>query len=188
VFDDSFLTLVLPTGNATFARASSPLSDKGLTLVIGCGTPFAPVATQGHDPNPSNPGTSPTPFGSWLATDAKGISYQVILNADHSYRISILIPTSTVTADEYIQEGSFLLNGPYIAFTPIKASCPVKTPPFVDGYAFNNAALVTKDAAGTVGVFARSASASLGDGLTLVVGCSVDNGPWMPADFAPVPK
>jgi len=52
---------------------------------------------------------------------------------------------------------------------------------------FNNAALVTKDAAVTVGVFARSASASLGDGLTLVVGCSVDNGPWMPADCVPVP-
>ncbi len=187
-FDEDVLVLGLPTGNATFTRASSPLSSEGLTLVVGCGTPFAPVAMQGHAPTPANPGDSPTPFGTWLTTDANGISVQIILNEDYSYRISILIPTSTVTANEYIQTGAFLLSGTLIVFVPSKASCPVKTPAFANGYVFNRVALVTQDNTGKVTGLLRTAPSSLGEGLTLVIGCSINNGPWMPSPLAAVPK
>jgi len=187
-FDAQYLVLTNSSGSATYAATDASSFGNGLSLVVGCspsGQGWTPEPLTGSPPSAGNPGAEPTLYGNWLATSGT-TSVEVMLNSDGTYEIDLLITTSAVTGDEYVQQGTFVLNGADITFTPTEASCPGSVPVFADGYLFNGAGLVTTSSSGTTTGYAPTGSTPLGQGLTLVVGCSQDNGPWTPQPLAPV--
>jgi hypothetical protein len=193
-FDGAALSVTDSSGTKTnYAATSSAVpGPAGLTLVVGCslsqGAPWMPEPMTGSPPTGS-PVVQPSVFGNWLITNAAGnVFNELTLNPDGTYQITILITTSTVTGDEYIQKGCFALNGAAITFTATEASCPKPVPIYSDAYGFNGAGLGVVDSAGTGTVYLRTGSAVPGPaGLTLVIGCSLTTpGPWMPEPLAPV--
>jgi hypothetical protein len=179
------LGLFPATGGALLLARSAPLSTTGLTLVIGCGAPFMPVAMMGSDPVPANPGSSPSPYGSWLWTSGT-LSIEYTLNQDMTYELQVLSSTSTVSGNEYIEKGTFAFQGQALVLTPTQASCPQKKPVVKDPLSLNGTNLVLTDSSGTNFTFARTNTSQLGANLTLVIGCSINNSPWMPEPIAPV--
>ena len=177
--------LINSSGTTTFAR-SPPLATAGLTLVVGCGSPFMPVATAGAAPVPASPGNSPSLYGNWLYTNSNDIEAKLTLNDDMTYEFELLISTSTVTADEYIENGAFAYQGPTLTLTPMQTSCPVAAPPKPYGFAFDDAGLILTDSSGNSSTYGRTTTADPAANLTTVVGCSISNGPWMPEPIAPV--
>jgi hypothetical protein len=158
-------------------------SDGGTTLVLGCPvTPFTAYPMTGTPPASSNPGTIPTPYGSWVVANSDDtVAVQVLLNSDLTYEISLLIVTSTVSADEYTQKGTFVISGTNLVFTPTEASCPGNVPVFTNGYVYDQDLLVLQNpTTGNTTTLATDPTLMLGQGLTVVLGCSLDNGPWMP--------
>jgi hypothetical protein len=182
--DGGALVLVV-SGNAVwFARAPVP-STSGLTLVVGCGTPFAPAAMTGSEPVAGDPGSSPSLFGTWVVSNST-LSLELTLNQDLTYEFLLVVPTSTVTADEYIQHGTFAYAGTTIVFTPTEESCPTVPPPASYTFIFNDLNFTWVDSSGTSTTFTRMASTTdIGAAYTLVVGCSINNGPWMPEPITP---
>jgi hypothetical protein len=185
LINGSALVLVSATGGATAFLRAPPLSTAGLTLVVGCGTPFMPVAMTGSSPVPATPGTSPSLYGSWLLSNAS-VSIQFTLNPDMTYETDVLLPTSTVSGNEYIEKGTFAFQGASLNLTPTQASCPGVKPVEQNTFVFNGTALSTTSSTGSTLNFSRMAMTQLGANLTVVLGCSVNNGPWMPEALGPV--
>jgi len=131
---------------------------------------------------------SPVLFGSYTTMPTAGTYYEITLNPDFTFQFTIVVATSTVTGDEYIQTGTYALNGEAITFTPIEASCPVVTAISTDAYAFNAAALGTVDSSSTATVWTTTTAAIPGPAnLTYVLGCSPSTGAaWTPEPLAPV--
>jgi hypothetical protein len=179
------LVLVSATSSVTVFPRSPPISTAGLTLVVGCGSPFMPVAMTGSPPVAANPGSSPSLYGSWLFT-SPAVSLELTLNQDMTYETDALFPTSTVSGNEYIEKGTFAFHGAALVLTPTQASCPGVKPVENNSFGFNGVNLGTTNAAGTMFNFSRTTPTPLGANLTLVLGCSINNGPWMPEPIAPV--
>ena len=177
--------LISSSGTITFVR-SPPLATTGLTLVVGCGSPFMPVTTTGAAPVPASPGQSPSLYGNWLYTNSNGVEAELTLNDDMTYEVEILISTSTVTANEYIENGVFAYKGPTLTLTPMQTSCPVAAPPKPYGFAFDEAGLILTDLSGNSTTYGSTTMSDPAANLTTVVGCSINNGPWMPEPIAPV--
>lgn len=193
-FDGEYLITYDSTGKQSiFAHsATAPdltgSSDGGASTVLGCPeTPFAAYPLTGTAPVPTSPGVIPAPYGSWVVANSENTLFvQVLLNSDGSYEIALLIVTSTVSADEYIQKGTFTINGPALVFTPTEASCPGNVPVFSNNYYFDQDVLVLQDPSGKSTGFVTDPTLMLGQGLNIVLGCSVDNGPWTPYALAPI--
>jgi hypothetical protein len=186
--DTTILVLTDSSGTSTFYGATTADLGSGLTLVVGCsvnGGAWSPASTTGSPPVPADPGSNPSPYGNWLVTSGN-TSVELTLDSDGTYAITILGLTSTQTANEYLQKGSFVLSGADIVFTPTEASCPVSVPVGTDVYGVNGSGFSTTDASGNETHYAPTGSATLGQGLTLVLGCSQNGGPWMPEPLAPV--
>lgn len=180
------LALITSSGVTVLVRAPV-LDTSALTLVVGCGSPFAPVALTGSDPVPSNPGSSPSLYGSWLVTAANGLQVEVTLNQDMTYGLQLLVPTSTTTGNRYVETGTFSFQGATLILTPTQASCPVVTPIKSYSFGYSDANLGLTDSSGTTTNYPRTTTTQLGANLTtVVVGCSINNGPWMPEPIAPV--
>jgi hypothetical protein len=112
---------------------------------------------------------------------------QLVLNQDGTFAFTLLVKTSTVTADEYLQKGTFALSGGNITFTPTEASCNTPLTPSVDGYVFNGQGLQTTDSNNQKTNYVKTSPQDIGAGLTLVVGCG---NPWTPvavSGTAPAP-
>jgi len=195
----------LPIGNSTYsfngtdlvlddivyASTAPETLGSGLTLVVGCtiagtftASPLAPVATTG---TPIGTGTvgEPSIYGTWLDTvTPDGITYnlQTVLNSDCTYQLTVFNETSNATGNETIETGTFALNGANITFTELKATCPGNVTVGTTDYFFNGDQLLT----GTVLYTTEPTTATLGAGLTLVVGCSVNSGPFTPYSLAPL--
>lgn len=185
-----FLVLIDSSANDTVYVATDKVIGSALTtLVVGCsmsGGPWSPQPTNGSAPTPADPGSNPTPYGSYVNV-TNGTSELVTLNSDDTYQITVLVPTSSETGDEYIQKGTFTLDGAALTFTPQQASCPKNEPVAHDTYGINAAGLSVTDSSGNQVDYTRTTMTSLGQDLTtLVVGCSQNGGAWMPEPIASV--
>jgi len=186
VFNGGGLVTTAPGGTSTtYLRTTAPPIGTGLTLVVGCGSPWMPEPVNGSDPSPGAPVAEPSIFGNWLNTNNAGnVQAEWTLNANGTYQATILIKTSTVTGDELIQTGTFVLDGGNITFTPAEESCSGPVPIAADTYAFNGAGIDINGSGTTTTFLATTTTpAQLGAGLTLVIGCG---SPWMPVPVAPV--
>jgi hypothetical protein len=187
-----FLVLVDSSGDATLYGATDATLGAGLTLVVGCsptsGAAWTPEPTNGSAPSSSNPGQNPSPYGNWLnASPSSTTSTLLTLNEDGTYVFALLVTTSTQTGDEYVQKGTFVLDGQDLILTATEASCPGAIPVTTDNYAVNGADFSTTDSSGNQTDYASSTESTLGSGLTLVVGCSPTSGaPWTPEPIAAV--
>jgi hypothetical protein len=187
--DAAVLVLIDASSDSSAWAATTSRLGAGLSLVVGCsvsGAPWSPEPTVGSPPVASDPGTNPTPYGRWLDVASASASSLLTLNSDGTYEYDLLFTTSTQTGDEYVQKGTFVLNGADLVLTPTEASCPGRVPVGTNSYGINGVALSTTDASGTQANYAATTTTALGNGLTLVVGCSQNNGPWMPEPVAPV--
>jgi hypothetical protein len=74
----------------TFARtASAAPGPPGLTLVVGCGTPFAPEPMTGSAPTGSDV-VGPSVFGSYVSVNsARTVYAEVTLNPDLTYQYTM---------------------------------------------------------------------------------------------------
>jgi hypothetical protein len=188
--DASLLVLIDSSGNTVYYGATDAVIGSALTtLIVGCSVnsgPWMPEPTSGSAPTPADPGANPTPYGNWLNV-TNGTTTLFTLNSDGTYALTALAATSTETGDEYIQKGTFVLEGADIIFTPQQASCPGNLPVSIDTYGINASGLSTTDAGGNQVGYEPTTMTSLGQNLTtIVVGCSVNGGAWMPEPVASV--
>jgi hypothetical protein len=126
-------------------------------------------------------GGGPDIFGTWItANSAKTVWTELTLSTNGTYTLTVLVPTSSVTGDEYVQQGNFKLAGATLTLTPTEQTCPTALTPSTFTYAVDASLLVLVDSSDNTTVYGAT-GAQLGAGLTLVVGCSPTSGAaWTP--------
>src|SRR5579863_2553351 len=125
-------------------------------------------------------GGGPTALdGTWLFTSG-AISVEFTFEANGTYQLTILAVTSSATANETIQKGTFTATSNTITWTPQEETCPGVQAISSDTYLFVNTGgtqyLVATNSSGNSSSFKQVSddAAALGSGLTIVLGCSVN--------------
>jgi len=153
-------------------KTLSGLILAGSLLAIGCGG-----------------GSSEAPherlIGNWTytnASDSAGVDLQ--FKTDGTYVAQVLQLTSTTTANDEVESGTFTATDSEIALTPQKYTCPEADPPYTLSYHFNGDSLVVVFPTGAIGMSRYTGPAATN--FVVTMGCFQSDGSFVVSPLAPV--
>jgi hypothetical protein len=103
------------------------------------------------------------------------------LKSDDAYELHRFVRTSTTTANDEVETGSFSATADSIMFVPARWSCRASDPSYTTPFALPGVYL---DVTYVIGLIAFHADTS--PDFTAVDGCFAKSGTFVPAPLAPV--
>jgi hypothetical protein len=120
----------------------------------------------------------------WAYEQSTTLGQTVKFNSDGTYEFLQLDLTSSTTANEYLQTGTYTSTSNQITATPAQATCSGTAPVYTVGYAFEGSNLVLSGATGSV-IYTADTSMASSD-LAYAYGCFDSQGNFTQSPLGPV--
>lgn len=132
----------------------------------------------------SSGGGTPSLYQTWAYVTADGSAAAgATFTSDGTYLFQELTLTSSTTANDQVEEGSFTISGSTITATPKQWTCPGPDAVYTLGYSFQGGNLVLAQPAGTIVMQPDTATAS---SISITNGCFASSGSFTTAPLATV--